>query len=166
VTGSDPIEVPPHHDPSCWGCGNNPTGIRLPFPAEEGLGAYEALFRFGEPHQAAPGLVHGGLVAAALDEAAGLLATWFRFPSVTAELTIRYRRPVHINRDLVIRAELVEDRDRRLDIRAELHADEELLADADGTWAHVPLEHFLRTPEGRAAGAMWRRRLDAGTPGS
>lgn len=158
--------VPPHHDPSCWGCGENPTGIRLPSPAEERLETYEARFRFGEAHQAAPGLVHGGLVAAALDEAAGLLATWYRFPSVTAELMIQYRRPVHINRDLTIRAELVEDRDRRIDIRAELHDDEELLAEAAGTWAHVPLEHFLRTPEGREAGEKWRRRLDARPPGS
>ena len=163
---SEPAAVPPHHDPSCWGCGDNPTGIRLPSPAEVGGKEYEARFRFGEPHQAAPGLVHGGLVAAALDEAAGLLATWYRFPSVTAELTIQYRRPVHINRHLTIRAELVEDRDRRIDVRAELHDEEELLAEAFGTWAHVPFEHFLRTPEGRAAGEMWRRRLDDGTGGS
>ena len=68
------MNIPPHHDPACWGCGDNPTGIRLPAPQAEGATSYEATFSFAEHHQAAPGLVHGGLVAAALDEACGLLA--------------------------------------------------------------------------------------------
>ncbi|HEU4943227.1 MAG TPA: PaaI family thioesterase [Gaiellaceae bacterium] len=123
------------------------------------MSSYEAQFAFTEHHQAGPGFVHGGLVAAALDEAAGLLATWHRFPSVTTNLTVRYRRPVHINRELTIRAELVGDDGRRIDIHAQLLDGGSLLAHAEGTWAHVPLEHFLRTPEGRAAGEAWRRRL-------
>jgi hypothetical protein len=66
---------------------------------------------------------------------------------------------VHINRELAIRAELVADDGRRLDIHAELLDGESVLAQAEGTWAHVPLEHFLQTAEGRAAGEAWRRRL-------
>ena len=76
--------IPPHHDPACWGCGDAPGGIRLPYPAEEGATDYEAWLHFDERHQGGPGLVHGGMVAAALDEACGLLATWYRFPTVTA----------------------------------------------------------------------------------
>jgi hypothetical protein len=53
-------EVPPHHDPACWGCGDNPTGIHLPTPEAEGLTEYESYLAFDERHQAAPGLVHGG----------------------------------------------------------------------------------------------------------
>lgn len=153
------MTIPPHHDPACWGCGENATGIGLPQPTEQGATDYEARFSFREEHQAGPGLVHGGLVAAALDEAAGLLATWYRFPSVTTRLAVRYRQPVHINRELTIRAELAGDLGRRLELRAELLDGDELLADAQGSWTHVPLEHFLRTPEGRAAGEAWRARL-------
>ena len=80
---------------------------------------------------------------------------------MTAELAVQFRRPAHINRELVVRAELVEDRGRRFDVRADLLDEDELLAEAQGTWAHVPLEHFLQTPEGRTAGEAWRRRLDA-----
>ena len=122
---------------------------------------YEATFAFHEAHQAAPGLVHGGLVGAALDEACGLLATWYRFPSVTARFSIRFLRPVHINRTLAISARLDEDRGRRVEISGELRDGDELLADAKGSFGHVPLEHFLRTPEGRAARDAWRERLDA-----
>jgi acyl-coenzyme A thioesterase PaaI-like protein len=160
------VNVPPHHDPACWGCGDNPAGILLPTPEGEGLSSYGATFSFREEHQAGPGLVHGGLVAAALDEAGGLLATWYRFPSVTTRLVVGYRRPAHINRELTINAELVKDGGRRIEIRCELRDGGELLADAEGSWTHVPLEHFLRTPEGQAAGQEWRRRLDAAEPGS
>ena len=39
--------------------------------------------------------------------------------------------------------------------------DHEPLAEARAGFLHVPLEHFLATPEGRAAGEAWRRRLGA-----
>jgi acyl-CoA thioesterase FadM len=100
-------------------------------------------------------------VGAALDEACGLLATWHRFPSVTARFSIRFLQPVHINRTLVISAQLDDERGRRLEISGELRDGAQLLADAKGSFVHVPLEHFLRTPEGRAAGEAWAERLDA-----
>jgi acyl-coenzyme A thioesterase PaaI-like protein len=153
------VRIPPHHDPNCWGCGKNSAGIALPTPKGEGLSEYDAIFSFREEHQAAPGLVHGGLVGAALDEACGLLATWYRFPSVTARFAIRFLKPVHINRTLAVSARLQTERGRRLEIGGELRDGDELLADAHGSFVHVPLEHFLRTPEGRAAGEAWRERL-------
>ena len=152
--------VPPHHDPGCWGCGDSPGGLRLPLPAEEGASRYESRFRFDERHQGGPGLVHGGLVGAALDEACGLLATWYRFPTVTGRIFVRYLRPVVINRELTARSEIHGTRGRRIDVRGELADGDEVLADARATFVHVPLEHFLSTPEGRAAGEVWRQRLE------
>ncbi len=137
-------------------------GSPSPRPTGEGLTSYAATFSFREEHQAGPGFAHGGLVAAALDEACGLLATWYRFPSVTARFAIRYRRPVHINRPLTVSAQLKEDTGRRIEISGELRDADELLATADGSFVHVPLEHFLATPEGRAAGEAWAARLDVG----
>lgn len=154
-----PAAIPPHHDPACWGCGDNPEGLRLPQPSREGIERYEAVVVFGGRHQAAPGIVHGGIVAAALDEAAGLLATWHRFPAVTARIFVRYRRPVLINRELALAARVTESRGRRIHVDAELREGDERLAEARGAFLHVPLEHFLASPEGRAAGEAWRRRL-------
>ena len=98
-------------------------------------------------------------MSAALDEACGLLATWYRFPAVTARIFVRYRRPVPINVDLELVARLESERGRRIHVHAELQAAGEKLAEARGAFLHVPLEHFLATPEGRAAGLAWRRRL-------
>jgi acyl-coenzyme A thioesterase PaaI-like protein len=143
--------VSPHHDPQCWGCGDNPNGLRLPVPVEEGLAEYEAYFSFDARHQGGPGIVHGGLVAGALDEAIGLLATWYAFPSVTARMFVRYRRPVPINTELLIKAWLVEANGRRLHVDASITDGDESLAECKAALLHVPLEHFLQTPEGRAA---------------
>jgi acyl-coenzyme A thioesterase PaaI-like protein len=114
---------------------------------------------FRAEHQGGPGLVHGGVVGAALDEACGLLATWHRFPTVTARIAVRFRRPVPINRELRVASEVTGTRGRRIEIAGRLSDGAELLAEADGVFLHVPLEHFLATPEGRAAGESWRRRL-------
>ncbi|HEY0416829.1 MAG TPA: PaaI family thioesterase [Gaiellaceae bacterium] len=149
-------QVPPQHDPACWGCGDNALGLRLPTPAEEGLTEYAAYVVLDERHQGGPGLVHGGVVSAALDEAAGLLATWYAFPTVTARIFVRYRRPVPINTELLLTARLVDARGRRLHVDAQLTDGDETLAECRAALLHVPLEHFLQTPEGRAAAERWR----------
>jgi len=78
---------------------------------------------------------------------------------VTARIAIRYRKPAPINRPLRVSARVDADRGRRIEISGELHDGDELLAEADGTFLHVPLEHFLATPEGRASGEAWAKRL-------
>jgi acyl-coenzyme A thioesterase PaaI-like protein len=128
-------------------------------PTQEGADAYEASFSFDERHQGGPGIAHGGLVGAALDEACGLLATWYRVPTVTARIFVRYRRPVPINTELAIAARLTGARGRRLHVDGQIRAGDEVLAEARAAFLHVPLEHFLATAEGRAAGAAWARRL-------
>lgn len=72
---------------------------------------------------------------------------------------MRYRRPVLINRDLSLSSRVTGTRGRRIHVDAELRDGDQLLAEARGAFLHVALEHFLASPEGRAAGEAWRRRL-------
>ena len=134
----------------------------MALPVQEGADTYATEVIFGSHHQGGPGIAHGGIVGAALDEACGLLATWHRFPAVTARIAIRYRKPAPINRPLRVTAKVEADRGRRIEISAELRDGQELLAEADGAFLHVPLQHFLATPEGRAAGEAWAKRLSGG----
>jgi acyl-CoA thioesterase FadM len=78
---------------------------------------------------------------------------------VTARIFVRYRRPVHINRPLVARAWLTSAVGRRIHVDGELRDGDEVLAEARCAFLHVPLDHFLQTPEGRAAADAWRARL-------
>ena len=50
-------------------------------------------------------------------------------------------------------------RGRRIRIVGRLTDGDEILAEARAAFLHVPLEHFLATPEGRASADAWRRRL-------
>jgi acyl-coenzyme A thioesterase PaaI-like protein len=116
--------------------------------------------QFTDGHQGGPGIVHGGIVAAALDEGLGLLATWYRFPCVTGRLFVHYRRPVPINTELLIRSRLDHEHGRRMHVSGEIVDGGEILAQARGAFVHVALEHFLATPEGRSHTEAWRARLD------
>ncbi len=78
---------------------------------------------------------------------------------MTGRIFLRYRRPVPINRPLSVRGWVEEEKGRRIHVRGELWDAGELLAEARMAFVHVPLEHFLATPEGRAAGEAWRQRL-------
>jgi acyl-CoA thioesterase FadM len=74
---------------------------------------------------------------------------------------LRYRRPVPINRPLSVRARVEDEKGRRVYVRGELWESGELLAEARVALVHVPFEHFLDTPEGRAHAEAWRERLGA-----
>lgn len=99
-------------------------------------------------------------MAALVDEVCGLVATWYRFPVVTGRIFLRYRRPVPINQPLSARAWVEEVKGRRIYVRGELWRSDELVTEARLAFVHVPLEHFLVTPEGRAIGEAWQRKLD------
>ncbi len=81
---------------------------------------------------------------------------------MTARFAIRYRKPAPIGKPLRVTARVDAERGRRIEISGELRDGDELLAEADGAFLHVPLEHFLATPEGRAARDTWTQRLSDG----
>ena len=64
-----------------------------------------------------------------------------------------------INRELSVSATIERTHGRRIHARGELRDGETLLADARGAFLHVPLDHFLATPEGQAAREHWERHL-------
>lgn len=80
----------------CVVCGmDNPFGLRAPFYTMEDERA-ATLFSFRPEHQSYPGRVHGGLIAAMLDEL-GFRAFWVHDEEtfgVTLKLETKYRKPV------------------------------------------------------------------------
>jgi acyl-coenzyme A thioesterase PaaI-like protein len=145
----DPI---PSHYRWCYGCGvDHSTGLHLQVTAGPGL-TLSAVFTVAPHHQGAPGLAHGGLLAAALDETLGALNWMHRTPAVTARLEVDYRRPVPVDAVLRIDAEIAGVAGRKIYTRAVgrfAEPDGAIAVRARAVFAAVDLEHFVA--HGRAA---------------
>ncbi len=132
---TDGPERPFSDDGWCYVCGpHNPAGLRLKWSLDED-GAARARFRPDRTHQGWKGVLHGGIMAALLDEA---MAQWARkngTPTVTGMIEIRYRRPAPTDRPLLAEARLVSERGRALRMEASLKDETGgiVFADARGT---------------------------------
>jgi acyl-coenzyme A thioesterase PaaI-like protein len=116
----------------------------------------------GKPHEGPPGLVHGGVVATLLDH---VLARSLRAAGrggLTATLTVRYRRPVHLGVPLLLTAEMGETDGRRTTAHARLVAEdspEVVLAEAEGLFVALRAERAadVFSATGRTVGAWTSR---------
>jgi uncharacterized protein (TIGR00369 family) len=98
---------------ACFGCGQaNEAGLRLRF-RELPDGSVETVLRPPPHFSGVDGVLHGGIQATMLDEVMGVAAQ-LRLPAdagrralVTAEIAVRYRRPVDIRGDVAARARVV-----------------------------------------------------------
>jgi hypothetical protein len=87
---------------------------------------------FGAAYEGPPGFVHGGWIACAFDEMLGIANIAAGHPGMTARLTVHYRRPTPLFKDLRFRAWLDRVEGRRIISRAEVWDGEVLTAEADG----------------------------------
>jgi acyl-coenzyme A thioesterase PaaI-like protein len=104
----------------CFGCGPaHPTGLRVRcFRTEEGVASPILVPRV---YEGPPGAVHGGIVAAYLDEVlGGAVARATGKVAVTGELTVRYMKPVPSETPLLGRGRLVADHGRYVDVEGSL----------------------------------------------
>lgn len=122
----------------CFVCGQrNPSGLQLVFRLEND--AVIADFQPREEHQGFPGIIHGGIVAAVLDEALNRTSLLGEHPAwtMTGRLEVRYRRYVPYGPLLRVRAVLTSQRGRMVQASGTLtRADDEgtVLAEAQGTF--------------------------------
>lgn len=125
----------------CFVCGvENPFGLGLRF-YETGPDEVTAEYTTPERYQGFPGIVHGGVVAAVLDEAAGravMAADPGRF-MYTAKLEVSYRQPTPVGVPLQITGKVSRRRGRLAIATAELRLpDGTLTANAEALLANLP----------------------------
>jgi acyl-coenzyme A thioesterase PaaI-like protein len=136
--------VPRHYD-RCFACGDGPDGLHLRFTAGEDL-SVTAELQVREAHQGAPGLIHGGVLAAAFDETFGALNAFVGEASVTGQLNTSYRKPVPVGSTLHLWARLEGREGRKLWMRATGRLDGPdgpLAAEASALFLIVPPSHFV-----------------------
>ena len=105
-----------------------------------------------EHHQSWPGVLHGGVVTAILDETIGRVAFLHDRWVQTAKLEVRFKKPAPLGELLVARGRLVQDKRRLMEMSGEIRVagSDELLAEAQGTF--VPLPDAARNELARRLG--------------
>ena len=111
--------------------------------AIDGRPGIEAHGTFGAPYEGPPGYVHGGMIALAFDEVLGIANIAAGHPGMTARLTIHYRKPTPLFRELHFRAALDRVEGRRIMSRAEVWDGDTLTAQAEGLFVQPRPERAL-----------------------
>jgi uncharacterized protein (TIGR00369 family) len=125
----------------CFVCGvENKFGLHLKF-YEVQPGQVKAETIVPEQFQGYPGVVHGGIVAAMLDEVSGRSMIHGEPPHfmVTAKLDVRYRKPVPVGKKLFLEGKAKEDNGKIAVVTGAIYNEEhELLAEAEAVLADIP----------------------------
>ena len=102
---------------------------------------------FGIAYEGPPGHVHGGFVAAAFDEVLGMVQSMTGNPGMTGRLTVNYRRPTPLHRDLIFHGRVDRVEGRKIFTTATLHDGETLCAESEGLFISVGQERFRELAE-------------------
>lgn len=133
----------------CFICGvDNPVGLKLCFYETE-TGTIETTYTAPDHFQGYPGVLHGGIVAAILDETSG--RAWMGDPKAprfmfTAKLEVRYRRNVPTGKPLKVVGKTVSSRQRTAEAWAGIYDEKgSLLAEGKTILVDIPEEMLAVT---------------------
>ena len=130
----------------CMVCGvENDAGLHARFFELED-GELVGVFTPREQHQGYPGRLHGGIASTILDETIGRAINTSDTDAwgVTIELTVRYRKPVPLDGEIVAHGRITKDSGRIFEGSGEILLD-------DGSVAVEATGRYLRLPIGTIA---------------
>jgi uncharacterized protein (TIGR00369 family) len=124
-------------DQWCFACGkDNPIGLKTEW--EKAGDAYICRWTPKRQHQGYMGVTHGGIVATLLDEAMARLVWAVGYRAVTAEMTVRLRKPAKVGVELTVSGRIISDERRIIHCQAEAtDPDGEVIASATGKMMKV-----------------------------
>ena len=97
---------------------------------------------FGSTFEGAPGIVHGGFLAALLDEVLGVATSYSGDPGMTREYTLRYHHPTRIKVPLRFEARFDRREGRKIFVSADVWDGETKTVTAQGLFIAVDLSRF------------------------
>ncbi len=133
------------HRPHCYGCGpENEHGLHADFAFDESSGEVRFTYRPNGFEIGAPGFVHGGVLAAIMDEAQGVLCFHVGHIVMTDELRMKYHRATPLEGPSEVRCWITAVRKRRMYTRGTITApDGSLLVSSSAVWYLLP-ERLMR----------------------
>jgi acyl-coenzyme A thioesterase PaaI-like protein len=93
----------------------------------------------GLQYQGPPGNVHGGIAALLLDDALGVANFSAGEPGMTAQLSLRYRRPTPLFEPLIVRAHQVSVDGRKIRTVGTISAGDQVCVEAEGLFIAMKL---------------------------
>jgi acyl-coenzyme A thioesterase PaaI-like protein len=137
-------------DSLCFGCGpRNDRGLRVrSFPVNEDTCVCR--WRPEAHHLAYPGGLNGGICGAVLDCHSNWTAAWHLMSTaraaappctVTAEFTVKLRKPTPMHVELLVEARVVDAGSNRIAVEAFIEADGKVTATCRGTFVAVHEGH-------------------------
>lgn len=117
----------------CFVCGpDNPAGLKVCFEIDRANRTISGRFTPAKYHQGYEGIVHGGILAALLDEAMVKLAYGLGLDAVSAELSVKFRSPASPGNELIIKARLTNERSRVIEAEAKIESIGRVIAEGRG----------------------------------
>ena len=127
----------------CYVCGpQNPLGLQVKF-VPDGEKGTRAEYTARAEHCGWPGLLHGGISFALMDEALAYALYMQGLYGVTAKVETRFRAPIAVGSELIVRAWTLEQRRNLVDARAEIR----LRQDGEPLVAVCTATMYLQDPE-------------------
>jgi len=118
-------------DSGCFICGvENPIGFKASIRVDEQQASSWMKVHLAAEFQGWKDVVHGGILAALLDEACIYACRSRVEQCVTAELQVRYRKPVPVGSEVEVFGQLVETRKKYLSASAQIKIDDIVYAEA------------------------------------
>jgi acyl-coenzyme A thioesterase PaaI-like protein len=131
------------HTEYCWGCG------RL---ANEGLGVTPRLdgtdviadLEFDDRFEGGPGTIHGGAIAAFMDDLLGYVPVAYGIPGVTARLDTNYRKPIPLGVTVRGRAWVSDVDGGKVTAEGVIEADGDVYVEASALFIAITPEHYQK----------------------
>ncbi len=123
------------------------TGLSNPVSPPVRVYTEDNITTFGEvtfpvTFEGPPGLVHGGYVAAVLDEFLGIAQTFAGVPGVTGSLKIRFRSPCPLNTLLFLEGKVTSVEEGKKFVTGVMKAGDTMIADSEAVFIIIQPDDF------------------------
>ncbi len=144
------LKLDPKDSNHCFGCGAaNPAGMKLAFELDFDARRTRGSLTLGPNYAGGAGFAHGGIIAVVLDEAMGKLSKLTDEKAVTAEMSIEYRKPVAVDKPILVEGWQEQEQGRNRYRIAEIRDQQgNLLARGKGRFVVVDAAHFAKAKSG------------------
>jgi len=116
----------------CFICGrDNPLGFKAAITVDRETQSAQCTLVVPAEYQGWQGMVHGGIISALLDEVCAYAGMTVAGTVVTGELKTRFHKPVPVEHEVTVSAQVVNQARRTVLVEAKLFLQGEVLASAE-----------------------------------